>query len=101
VIGIEEPELTVHPGALPLLVDFLRQASEQSQVIITAHSPNLLDLLKEDEVRVVERREGVTTVGRMIQQQQGAVRDGLLKLGELMITEGLQLELDLAQETSP
>jgi predicted ATPase len=101
VIGIEEPELTVHPGALPLLVDFLRQASEQSQVIITTHSPNLLDLLKEDEVRVVERREGVTTVGRMIQQQQGAVRDGLLKLGELMVTEGLQLELDLAQETSP
>jgi predicted ATPase len=100
VIGIEEPELTVHPGALPLLVDFLRQTSERSQVVITTHSPNLLDLLKEDEVRVVERRDGITTVGAMRQEQQGAVRDGLLKLGELMVTEGLQLELDLSEGAS-
>jgi len=101
VIGIEEPELTVHPGALPLLVDFLRQASERSQVVITTHSPNLLDLLNDDEVRVVERRDGVTTVGSLKQQQKGLVRDGLLKLGELMVTEGLQLELDLPAEPSP
>jgi predicted ATPase len=97
VIGIEEPELTVHPGALPLLMDYLRQASRQSQVIITTHSPNLLDLLEDHEVRVVERTDGVTTVGRMRQAQQSAVRDGLLKLGELMVTEGLQLELGLLE----
>lgn len=101
VVGIEEPELTVHPGALPLLVDFLRQASERSQVVITTHSPNLLDLLDANEVRIVERKDGVTTVGTMSRQQQGTVRDGLLKLGELMVTEGLQLELDLAQEPTP
>jgi predicted ATPase len=95
VVGIEEPELTVHPGALPLLVDFLRQATRQSQVIITTHSPELLDLLEADEVRVVERRDGVTTVGRMLESQAKAVREGLMSLGELMTTEGLQQELDL------
>lgn len=100
LIGIEEPELTVHPGALPLLVNYLRQASELSQVVITTHSPNLLDLLNEHEVRVVERHDGVTTVGSMSQKQQGTVRGGLLTLGELMVTEGLQLELDLSGGTS-
>ena len=101
LIGIEEPELTVHPGALPLLIDFLRQASRRSQVVITTHSPELLDLLEAQEVRVVERKDGVTTVGPMRQQQQGTVRDGLLKLGELMVTEGLQQELDLQEGSLP
>jgi len=94
LIGIEEPELTVHPGALPLLINFLRQASRRCQVVITTHSPELLDLLGAEEVRVVERKDGVTTVGPMRLQQQGTVRDGLLKLGELMVTEGLQQELE-------
>jgi predicted ATPase len=101
LIGIEEPELTVHPGALPLLIDFLRQASRRSQVVITTHSPELLDLLGAEEVRVVERRDGVTTVGPMRMQQQGTVRDGLLKLGELMVTEGLQQELDFQEGSLP
>lgn len=93
VIGIEEPELTVHPGALPLLVDFLHQASKSSQVIITTHSPELLDLVDADDVRVVERVDGITRVGVMRQSQRDAVRRGLMRLGELMTTAGLQGEL--------
>ena len=45
LIGIEEPELTVHPGVLPMLYDFLIQASRRSQVLITTHSPDLLNHL--------------------------------------------------------
>jgi predicted ATPase len=90
LIGIEEPELTVHPGALPLLYDFLVQASKRSQVLITTHSPDLLGLLKADEVRVVERRDGVTTVGPMDESQREAVRERLFTPGELMRWEGLR-----------
>ena len=97
IIGIEEPELTVHPGAVPLLMDYLRQASKQSQVIITTHSPEFLDLVKPHEVQVVERTNGATSIHPMAQYQRKAVSDRLLRLGELMTTEGLRQE---EQETA-
>jgi predicted ATPase len=96
VIGIEEPELTVHPGALPLLFDFIKQASRRSQVLVTTHSPELLDLMDEGDVRVVLRGQDGTTVAPMSGPQRDAVREGLLTLGEVLRTEGLQPELPLA-----
>lgn len=89
VIAIEEPELTVHPGAIPLLYDFIRDASSRSQVIVTTHSPELLDLVDPTCVRVVERRLGITSVSRMDDSQRASVRDRLLTVGEILRTEGL------------
>jgi predicted ATPase len=67
VIGIEEPELTVHPGALPMIYDYLKQASAVSQVILTTHSPIMLDVLnvEEDAVFVVNRKDEKTDVKRV------------------------------------
>ncbi len=90
LIGIEEPELTVHPGALPLLYDYLKQASAHSQVLVTTHSPELLDLFDADDVRVVERADGVTTVSPLDKTQRDAVRQRLLTLGDLVRMEGLK-----------
>lgn len=90
LIGIEEPELTVHPGAVPILYDFFRQAALHSQVLLTTHSPELLDLLDVDEVRVVERQEGVTRIAPLAEEQREAVKRSLLTPGELMRAEGLQ-----------
>lgn len=84
VVGIEEPELTVHPGAIRLLVDYLQQAAKDNQVLITTHSPELLDLLKAEQIRVVTRQAGATRVDSMRDDQRRAVRDGLLSLGELL-----------------
>ncbi len=86
VIGVEEPELTVHPGAIPLLYDFLLQASKRSQVLVTTHSPELLDLMNVDDVRVLRRTPDGTAVARMASIQRKAVRDGLLTLGEVLRT---------------
>lgn len=94
VIGLEEPELTVHPGALPLLCDFIREASRNRQVILTTHSPDLLDRFNVEEVRVVERQDGKTRIAPLDRGQHEAVRDHLLTLGEILRTEGLkQLQL--------
>jgi predicted ATPase len=90
VVGVEEPELTVHPGAIPLLFDYLKEASRRSQIVLTTHSPELLDRIDADDVRVVERNDGVTTVARMADHQRDAVRNGLLSLGEVLRTEGLR-----------
>lgn len=94
LVGIEEPELTVHPGAIGLVYDFLVQASKQSQVIVTTHSPELLDLVDVSSVRVVSRSsERGTTVAPLAASQRTAVRQGLLSLGEVLRTEGFQQDL--------
>lgn len=43
MIAIEEPERSLHPGALKDIADVLERIAEQSQVIITTHSSQLLD----------------------------------------------------------
>jgi len=92
LLGIEEPELTIHPGAIPVLYDFFRQAARTSQVLLTTHSPELLDLLDVEEVRVVERKEGVTRIAPLAEEQREAVKRSLLTPGELLRSEGLRPE---------
>ncbi|RME50176.1 MAG: hypothetical protein D6790_21575 [Caldilineae bacterium] len=95
VIGIEEPELTVHPGALPMLYDYLHQASQQSQILVSTHSPILLDQtnLETDKVFVVERKGGKTSVAQVTEEQLEPVRKRLLSLGDLFVSGDLQLSL--------
>ncbi len=97
VIGIEEPELTVHPGALPLIYDYLHEASERAQIFVTTHSPILLDYINLDNssVFVVQRDAAVTSVRPLSEQNKDAVRNNLLTLGELMISGEMQLPLSL------
>lgn len=97
VIGIEEPELTVHPGALPLIYDYLHEASERAQIFVTTHSPILLDFinLEKSSVFVVQRDAAVTSVTLLPEHNKDAVRNNLLTLGELMISGQMQLPLSL------
>ncbi|MCA9648669.1 MAG: AAA family ATPase [Myxococcales bacterium] len=100
VIGIEEPELTVHPGAIALLYDHLIQATEQSQVIITSHSPEMLDHFPVDDVRVVERHNGTTSVRPMASHQKEVVRNRLLRApGDALV--GGDPQLVAVEATAP
>ena len=56
-IGIEEPENFLHPRLLPLIAEECRAASERGQLLVTTHSPFLLDALRPEEVRVLYRDE--------------------------------------------
>jgi len=95
VIGIEEPELTVHPGALPMLYEYLRQASEVSQIFVTTNSPIILDVVdvRNDAIFVVSRANGKTNIHKISDAQLKPVRDSLLRLGDLFIAGDLQLSL--------
>lgn len=94
LLGIEEPELTINPGLLPLLFDHIKEAATKTQVVITTHSPDLLDLLAVDDIRVVQRREGMTGVGRVSAGQVRTVKQGLLAPGELLRSGGLTIAGD-------
>ena len=53
---IEEIDHGLHPQALELLVQRLREASERTQLIIATHSPTLADRLTPQEMIICERR---------------------------------------------
>lgn len=97
LMGIEEPELTVHPAVIPLLYDFVQQTMLTSQVLLTTHSPDLLDLLDIDSVRVVQRLAGATTVSPVAKSQRRLVREQLAGPGELMRSQGLQPDEDSSE----
>ena len=90
LIGIEEPELTVHPGALMVLADLFQEATRRSQILVTTHSPDLIDRLSVGNLKVVNYERGITTVGPVSETQSEAVRQSLFSPGELHRMEGLE-----------
>ena len=90
LIGIEEPELTIHPGALAVLADVMVEATLRTQVLVTTHSPDLIDQLPVESLRAVQIVDGCTKVGPVSETQAEAVTEGLFSSGELHSMEGLQ-----------
>jgi len=86
LVGIEEPEIALHPAAAGVLFDALNEASHQVQVIATSQSPDLLDRddLDVGIVRAVSMTHGLTTIGEIDEPSRRIVKDKLYTLGELM-----------------
>ena len=87
LIGIEEPELTVHPGALTALADVLKATSRRCQLIVTTHSPELIDRITDfrdvEPVRIVELVRGATQINLVSEAQRESVAQHLFSPGEL------------------
>ncbi len=89
LLVLEEPELTVHPDALSRLWEEIQTASEHSQVILTTHSPDLLDMCTAEQLRVVEKTPGTSRVGPVDAEQQQIIKKRLLSAGQLFRGQGL------------
>lgn len=57
LVVIDEPEVGLHPKLLPVVADMLKAAAEHTQVLVTTHSPDLLDSFSLDDVAVMVREE--------------------------------------------
>ncbi|HDI02336.1 MAG TPA: ATP-binding protein, partial [Ignisphaera sp.] len=68
LVAFEEPENCIHPHLLETLVDLAHRAP--CQVVITTHSPYLLDHVKPEEVYVVEKRGLETILVRLTKSNQ-------------------------------
>jgi alkylated DNA nucleotide flippase Atl1 len=66
---------------------------------VSTHSPELLDWVDPDDVRVVERNGGLTVVDRMSEEQKEIVRGRLMSLGDVARMEGLRTERSLSGAT--
>jgi predicted ATPase len=91
LLVIEEPEVTIHPGALGVILDVLRLASRRTQVIVTTHSPEVLDAdwLEDRHIRVVTWQDGATRVTPLSIGSRDALREHLATAGELFRSNAL------------
>ena len=92
LVGIEEPEIALHPGAVAVLLDGLRDAANRTQVIITTHSPELLDdkHLDVNSILAVEAHDGDTVIAPVDEASRSVVQDRLFTIGELLRSNQLQ-----------
>lgn len=94
VLVIEEPEATIHPGALSAVLDLIRRAAKSMQVVVTTHSPELLDAkwIREDNLRIVSWQEGASHLLRPSAAAREAMRSHLMGAGELLRSNALHPE---------
>jgi predicted ATPase len=57
LVAIDEPEVGLHPRLLPIIADMIKTASEQTQVLVTTHSPDLLNRFDITDVAVMTREQ--------------------------------------------
>ncbi len=66
LICIEEPDISIYPTLLPKMAEEFRNATTQTQFIITTKSPFFLNALRPNEVWLLHRNEnGYTQVRRV------------------------------------
>lgn len=100
VLGIEEPEATVHPAVTEQILEVLRDASRLRQIIVTTHSPDLLDFADVDDgdLRVVTNPQNATVIAPLSDVSRAAVREHLFTTGELLRSGELEGDHDAALE---
>lgn len=102
LIGIEEPETALHPAASAALREALFRASQSTQIIVTSHSPELLDdvAIGDDEILAVVSQAGETKLARIDPASRDAIRNHLFSAGELLKLGQLQPDPDVIREQS-
>jgi len=94
LLVIEEPEATIHPGALGAVLDLIRKAAKTMQVVVTTHSPELLDApwITDDNLRIVSWQEGASHLLPPSEATRQALRQHLMGAGELLRSNALHAE---------
>jgi predicted ATPase len=99
LVGIEEPEVALHPAAAGVLLDALRLASRNTQVVVTSHSPELLDDedIDSDSIFAVVAEKGESRIGPVDEASRKILRDGLYTAGELLRLNQLRPDMEEAR----
>ena len=91
LLVLEEPDKALHPNAFGVLLDLLRIAMRRTQILVTTHSPELLDTkwIGEQLLRVVLWENGETRIARLSEGSKRVLQQRLAGAGELLRTNSL------------
>lgn len=81
-IIVDEPELGLHPYAITVLGSLFKSAAQESQIILSTQSVELVNEFDAEDLIVVDRHQGCSTFTRL---DEAALKDWLeeYSLGEL------------------
>ncbi|MDP8238204.1 MAG: AAA family ATPase [Candidatus Hatepunaea meridiana] len=98
VICIEEPEAIVHPAAMEVLVQAMLEVAHERQVIITTHSPDILDFkyIKAENIRIVTSKHSQTRIATVSESSRKIIREHLSTPGELLRIDELNPDTEEA-----
>lgn len=102
VVGIEEPEATVHPALSEMMFQVLMDAANERQVLVTTHSADILDQkeLSDSQIRVLQWENGRSIVAPVSRASREAIRERLYTAGELLRVDELSADLEKARKAS-
>ncbi len=93
LVGIENPEAVLHPAVGGVLIDSLRDAASRAQILVTSHSPDLLDGgISDDSVLAVTMERGESRIGPLDEIGRAVLKDRLFTAGELLRMSGLDAD---------
>lgn len=114
LVGLEEPETALHPAASSALREALVRASGKTQVLVTSHSPDLLDdpSIGSDSILSVIASGGETKIAPVDEAARNVLAEHLFTAGELLrlnqiepdrkvIEAQNQKQLDLFGDSTP
>lgn len=86
LVGLEEPETALHPAASSTLREALVRASERTQVLVTSHSPDLLDdaSIGSESILSVIASGGETRIAPVDEAARKVLAEHLFTAGELL-----------------
>lgn len=89
---VEKPEKAIYSRALEVCSDAIKAARQRYQILITTHSPDLIDDFPPKSFLVLEKEAGISKIGPLSYEQQEAIAHNGFSLGELVQIEGLLRE---------
>jgi predicted ATPase len=92
LVGLEEPETALHPAASSALREALIRASEKTQVLVTSHSPELLDdaAIRSASILSVIATGGETKIAPVDDATRDVLANHLYTAGELLRLNQIQ-----------
>ena len=96
LIGLEEPEMALHPAAAGILLSALREGARHCQILVTSHSADLLDNsdISTEALLAVENQHGLTRIAPIDAAGREVLHDRLFTPGELLRQNQLAPDLD-------
>jgi predicted ATPase len=88
---IEEPESSLHPGALDVLLQIIHSTSIRTSIMVTTHSADVLDAkwLKSENIRLLTW-DGGSVIQCLPERASQAIKSHLMTAGELMRSDALE-----------
>ncbi len=90
---IEEPERNIHPHLINSLVEMINDASQNKQVIITSHNPEVLNHVDIENILLMTRcSDGYSTVSKPSEKEDIKIfLENEIGIGELLVDNLLEI----------